>query len=123
MLPKHIQLNEREHQLRALLLDVAEYIDRSKVAKEPVILRWAGGWVRDKLLGIETHDIDVAINAMTGVSFAQHISDYCDSPNAVTKHKLGPTDIGNLHKVPRNPEKSKNLETAMKNYSGWMSIL
>ncbi|KAI9163740.1 Nucleotidyltransferase lcsQ [Paramyrothecium foliicola] len=110
---RSVTLNPREQQLRALLLDVAASIDASGSVHEPIILRWAGGWVRDKLLGVESHDIDVAINAMTGVAFAQRICDYCDTPAAVKKHSIGPDDIGNLHNVARNPDKSKHLETAM----------
>lgn len=111
-MPK-IQLNQKEQQLRLLLLDVARSIDAAGHTSEPVVLRWAGGWVRDKLLGVQSHDIDVAINAMTGVSFAQRMCDYCDTPEAVLKHQIGKNDIGNLHNVARNPDKSKHLETAM----------
>ncbi|KAI8666124.1 hypothetical protein NCS57_00836400 [Fusarium keratoplasticum] len=108
-----IQLTPREQQLRRLLLDVAKSIDEAGTAPEPIVLRWAGGWVRDKLLNIQSHDIDVAINAMTGVPFAQHMCDYCEQPDAIAKHAIGPDDIGSLHNVARNPEKSKHLETAM----------
>ncbi|KPM40086.1 hypothetical protein AK830_g6462 [Neonectria ditissima] len=108
-----VQLNPREQQLRRLLLDVASSIDETGNAGEPIVLRWAGGWVRDKLLNIESNDIDVAINAMTGVSFAQHMCDYCEKPDAIAKHGIGPDDIGSLHNVARNPDKSKHLETAM----------
>lgn len=108
-----IQLTPREQQLRRLLLDVAKSIDEAGTAPEPIVLRWAGGWVRDKLLNIQSHDIDVAINAMTGVPFAQHMCDYCEQPDAIAKHGIGPDDIGSLHNVARNPEKSKHLETAM----------
>ncbi|KAK7415240.1 CCA tRNA nucleotidyltransferase, mitochondrial [Neonectria magnoliae] len=108
-----VQLNPREQQLRRLLLDVASSIDEAGNAGEPIVLRWAGGWVRDKLLDIESNDIDVAINAMTGVPFAQHMCDYCEKPNAIVKHGIGPDDIGSLHNVARNPDKSKHLETAM----------
>ncbi|KAF7558811.1 hypothetical protein G7046_g5358 [Stylonectria norvegica] len=108
-----IRLTPREQQLRRLLLDVAKSIDEAGHAPEPLVLRWAGGWVRDRLLDIESHDIDVAINAMTGVPFAQHMCDYCERPEAIVKHEIGPDDIGNLHNVARNPEKSKHLETAM----------
>ncbi|CEI62926.1 hypothetical protein FVEN_g505 [Fusarium venenatum] len=108
-----IQLTPKEQQLRRLLLDVARSIDDSRQAPEPIVLRWAGGWVRDKLLNIQSHDIDVAINAMTGVPFAQAMCDYCEQPDAMAKHNIGPADIGSLHNVARNPEKSKHLETAM----------
>ena len=108
-----LTLTPREQQLRNLLLDVAKSIDDAGHASEPIVLRWAGGWVRDRLLNIESHDIDVAINAMTGVPFAQHMCDYCEQPEAMAKHNMVPADIGSLHNVARNPEKSKHLETAM----------
>ncbi|KAJ6443110.1 lipid transporter [Purpureocillium lavendulum] len=108
-----LQLNAREQQLRDLLLDVCRSIDAAADVSQPVTLRWAGGWVRDKLLGIESHDIDVAINAMTGVHFAQRMRDFCTTPDAVKRHAIGPRDVGNLHNVARNPDKSKHLETAM----------
>ncbi|KAF4988175.1 hypothetical protein FGRMN_9920 [Fusarium graminum] len=113
MVTTTIQLTPKEQQLRRLLLDVAKAIDDASQAPEPIVLRWAGGWVRDKLLNIQSHDIDVAINAMTGVSFAQAMCDYCERPDAMAKHNIGPADIGSLHNVARNPEKSKHLETAM----------
>ncbi|KAG9496959.1 hypothetical protein J7337_011748 [Fusarium musae] len=113
MVTTTIQLTSKEQQLRRLLLDVAKDIDESGKAPEPIVLRWAGGWVRDKLLDIQSHDIDVAINAMTGVPFAQAMCDYCERPEAMSKHSIGHADIGSLHNVARNPEKSKHLETAM----------
>jgi len=108
-----VRLSAREEQLRALLLDVCRSIDAAGDVTQPIILRWAGGWVRDKLLGIESHDIDVAINAMTGVHFAQRMCDFCTLPDAIKRHGIGPRDVGNLHNVARNPDKSKHLETAM----------
>ena len=71
-----IDLTPRENQLRQLLLDVARYIDESKEIKEKLELRFAGGWVRDKLLNIESHDIDTAINAMTGYAFSTKLQEY-----------------------------------------------
>ena len=35
------------------------------------VARVCGGWVRDKLLGLESHDVDVTINNMTGAHFAE----------------------------------------------------
>ncbi|KAK0714935.1 hypothetical protein B0H67DRAFT_579543 [Lasiosphaeris hirsuta] len=127
-----ITLNPREEQLKGLLLDVARFIDEdlspaattmsagdggrdgvaaAKVKPEPVVLRWAGGWVRDKLLGIESHDIDTAINCMTGETFALRLRAFCDTPVHRERHAIGPDDVGNLHKIARNPDKSKHLET------------
>jgi tRNA nucleotidyltransferase/poly(A) polymerase len=109
-----IKLTPKEQQLRRLLLDVAASIDRAgDVSSQPIVLRWAGGWVRDRLLGLESHDIDVAINLMTGVPFAQRLRDYCDTPEARAAHAIGDSDIGSLHNVASNPDRSKHLETAM----------
>ncbi|RWA13251.1 hypothetical protein EKO27_g1858 [Xylaria grammica] len=106
-----IVLTPKEAQLKKLLLDAAEYVSSSHPTAEPVILRWAGGWVRDKLLGVESHDIDTAINTMTGEAFALKICELCEKPEAVEKHGITSTDVGNLHKIARNPDKSKHLET------------
>lgn len=106
-----IDLTPKEAQLKELLLDAAEYVNISQPRADPVILRWAGGWVRDKLLGIESHDIDTAINIMTGEAFALKIFELCEKPETVEKHRITSDDVGNLHKIARNPDKSKHLET------------
>jgi tRNA nucleotidyltransferase (CCA-adding enzyme) len=107
-----ITLTPRESQLRNLLLDVARYIDESKEIKEKIDLRFAGGWVRDKLLNIESHDIDTAINAMTGHLFTLKLKEYLEREENLKKHSMKAEDIGSLHKILANPEKSKHLETA-----------
>ncbi|CDR98121.1 tRNA nucleotidyltransferase/poly(A) polymerase family domain containing protein, putative [Babesia bigemina] len=65
--------------------------------------RVAGGWVRDKLLKVESKDIDIALEHLTGVEF-------CNYLNAFTEKHMG------FHKtvgvVKRRPEQSKHLETA-----------
>ena len=38
-------------------------------------LRVAGGWVRDKLLGKDSDDIDIALDDMTGEEFAKLINE------------------------------------------------
>ena len=47
--------------------------DRSN---EPLVLRVAGGWVRDKLLQLQTHDVDIAVNSLTGAQAAQLVKEY-----------------------------------------------
>ncbi|KAI0154877.1 hypothetical protein GGR57DRAFT_502069 [Xylariaceae sp. FL1272] len=107
-----IELTPKEVQLKNLLLDAAKYINSSRDASEElVVLRWAGGWVRDRLLGIESHDIDTAINVMTGEAFALKICELCETSEAIKKHSISKSDIGHLHKIAKNPDKSKHLET------------
>ncbi|KAK6428310.1 CCA tRNA nucleotidyltransferase, mitochondrial, partial [Oleoguttula sp. CCFEE 5521] len=138
-----IELTDVESTLRRLLLDVAAYIDKDPPAPydeygncvnpkhlqtQPVTLRFTGGWVRDKLLGIGSHDIDIAINKMTGYQFGLRLKQYLEIPGNPEKYgldgvattdkenaKAGGSDksktVGGLHKIEANPEKSKHLET------------
>jgi len=57
-----------------------------------------GGWVRDKLLGVPSDDIDIMLSNISGEDFAK----------LVTKH-IG---IKDAHTIHSNPEKSKHLTTA-----------
>ena len=140
-----LELTEVETKLRQLLLDVAAYIDEQPTAKatavevpeslrkEKTVLRWTGGWVRDKLLEVGSHDIDLAINNMTGEHFGLKLQEYLEIPGNAEKHgliekndktdKLSSKDKAKkvapgLHKIEANPEKSKNLETATTNIMG-----
>ncbi|GAB7343287.1 hypothetical protein MBLNU457_1341t2 [Dothideomycetes sp. NU457] len=137
-----VKLTEVETTLRRLLLDVADYIESDpksfntegqaslpdELAKEKLILRFTGGWVRDTLLGVGSHDIDVSINKMTGLQFGLRMKEYLEIPGNPEKYglegvaktdsqsnKAGTTDksklVGGLHKIEANPEKSKHLET------------
>ncbi|KAF2750526.1 tRNA nucleotidyltransferase [Sporormia fimetaria CBS 119925] len=153
--PTELELSEVETKLRQLLLDVAAYIDETsgiepietavkvpeELTKEKIVLRFTGGWVRDKLLGVGSHDIDVAINKMTGEHFGLKMIEYLEIPGNAAKHGLDPREettndskteakeesakdsragekqksrkiAPGLHKIEANPEKSKNLETA-----------
>ncbi len=112
-----ISLTPQERKLRDLLLDVARYIDESKELKEQLELRFAGGWVRDKLLDIPSNDIDTAINAMTGYAFTLKMKEYLDVPENRLKH--GIENVHNLHKIAANPEKSKHLETVTTKILGY----
>ena len=97
-------LTQQESQIRDVLLETAEFIGKYQDKPE---LRFAGGWVRDKLLGLESDDIDVCINNMTGRAFAEKMQEY------VSVHCPDNTKIlGAMGVIPENPEKSKHLETA-----------
>ncbi|SMQ54264.1 unnamed protein product [Zymoseptoria tritici ST99CH_3D7] len=137
-----LELTPVEQTLTRLLLDVSHHIDEhpstpqteshvelpAELANEKIVLRYTGGWVRDKLLGVPSHDIDVAINKMTGFQFGLRMKQYLEIPGNLEKYgleslaandkqslKAGTTDksktVGGLHKIEANPEKSKHLET------------
>ena len=98
-----IQKSPTENKIFSLLLDVVK-------AKTPdTILRVAGGWVRDKLLGKECHDIDISLNNMSGEQFANLVKDYMDEHGIHTKE---------VSVVKANPDQSKHLATAMINIFG-----
>ncbi|CAH1447661.1 unnamed protein product [Lactuca virosa] len=66
-------------------------------------LRVAGGWVRDKLLGQECNDIDIAIDNMLGHDFCMKVNEYLASTGEERKEFI---------EIRSNPDKSKHLETA-----------
>ena len=105
---RQITLTEQESTLRRLLLDVSDYIG-SKNGRSKPNLRFTGGWVRDKLLGISSIDIDIGIDNLTGEDFGNLMKEYLKSPKSNTKY--GPGMLGSLAKILANPEKSKHLET------------
>jgi hypothetical protein len=73
-------------------------------------LRVAGGWVRDTLLCIPSHDIDMTVETppgvpelITGEKFAASLRDYQASLNI---------PVHSLSVIKTNPDKSKHIETA-----------
>ena len=107
---RNIKLTEREATLRQLLLDVSSYSVTVGSHHQRPELRFAGGWVRDKLLGLLSKDIDVAISNMTGSEFGFLMKQYVELPEA--RGKYDNDILGRLAKIEANPEKSKHLETA-----------
>ncbi|BGP53484.1 CCA tRNA nucleotidyltransferase, mitochondrial [Rhodotorula sphaerocarpa] len=121
-----IELTPDETRLVHLLTECANWVDQnpSRVdalrlkdddgtwigkerGDEPVELRIAGGWVRDKLLGRQSDDIDVSTSPdpITGLKFAMLFEQYLES--------IGQRDLmGRLTKIEAKPEQSKHLETA-----------
>ncbi|KKK19156.1 hypothetical protein ARAM_001398 [Aspergillus rambellii] len=120
--PPTLELTPLENTLKTLLLDVAHYIRENEIAQgrkdaPETVLRFTGGWVRDKLLGVDSHDIDVGINTMTGYQFGLKLKEYLDKPKNLDKYRRNHENGGlkeaiiSLHKIEANPEKSKHLET------------
>jgi tRNA nucleotidyltransferase/poly(A) polymerase len=97
---QEIQLDQQEARIFDLLKAVKAGMG---LATE---FRVAGGWVRDKMLGLESDDIDIAVSNMTGADIVRAIKEYGQSHPEV-KNAIGGTYI-----VDQNIEKSKHLETA-----------
>mmetsp|Transcript_20492 Transcript_20492/g.28744 ORF Transcript_20492/g.28744 Transcript_20492/m.28744 type:complete len:568 (-) Transcript_20492:92-1795(-) len=94
---QQISLTPVEKKIFTFLLEVVHK------NKSGTTLRAAGGWVRDKILGQQSEDIDIALDNMMGKEFA----------TLVNKHLI---DIGeaphNIGVIAAHPEQSKHLETA-----------
>lgn len=104
-----IQLTVEEEKLSTLLLDVSEYAGTKEDLTQPQ-LRFAGGWVRDKLLGSNSQDIDIAVDNMTGLKFAQLLKEFVtESPK---RHDYDGKTLSRVSEIPARPEQSKHLETA-----------
>jgi tRNA nucleotidyltransferase/poly(A) polymerase len=94
---KIININENEKILFDKLRNCAE--------EHKVILRVAGGWVRDKILDLANDDIDIAVDVMTGNVFSEYLFNYINELN--NGWKCSQPNI-----IDEDAEKSKNLETA-----------
>jgi len=66
-----------ESNLQQSVLEEEAAVARQK-KKRRLNIRVAGGWVRDKLLGLESDDIDVALDDASGVQFAHMVRDYLE---------------------------------------------
>ena len=80
--------------------------------KKSVQIRVAGGWVRDKLLGLTTHDVDVALDTCTGVEFAHAVKEYITDFEQDKADDRKEKKCGKIGVIAANPAQSKHLETA-----------
>ncbi|CAD8092864.1 unnamed protein product [Paramecium primaurelia] len=94
---KRIKITDKENQIFNTIM---QFRDETNTQS---ILRVAGGWVRDKLMGNESHDIDITIDNMSGEQFVIKMKEYFESKN-IKVSGFGVTKL--------NPEQSKHLETA-----------
>ncbi len=69
--------------------------------------RVAGGWVRDKLLGRESKDIDITVEGMKGVQFAAYLKQ-----SAISRYGPQQDIIGTIKDTEARPEQIKNLAVA-----------
>lgn len=99
---RKVKLTPVESEICGLVKDFCTHYNRDNLGQEPLVARITGGWVRDKLLGNSSNDLDIAINNMTGEQFAEKLTAY------LQEHGL---ETHSLHKIDKNPSKSKHLET------------
>ncbi|TBU26378.1 hypothetical protein BD311DRAFT_762796 [Dichomitus squalens] len=97
-----VQLTAEEDELCTLLDQCTHNMKEAEGIE--TTCRIAGGWVRDKLLGSECNDIDIALENMMGVSFAERFVDFCRTTRDLP--------VKNIAKIESNPDQSKHLETA-----------
>jgi tRNA nucleotidyltransferase/poly(A) polymerase len=95
---QQVVLSTSEAELFQIFLGTLQFKNR-----ETTTLRVAGGWVRDKLLGRSSDDIDIAIDDQTGVEFATSVNEYLESINIPSNR---------LAVIMANPDQSKHMETA-----------
>lgn len=100
----YLTLTSQERQLFDLLKSVvSEYCPGAE-------LRVAGGWVRDKILGLGSDDVDISTDIISGAAFCQHLEAYL---------RVHPISTSESSKKPSvsvtklNPQQSKHLETAI----------
>ncbi|GAB9464705.1 hypothetical protein Gpo141_00002132 [Globisporangium polare] len=109
-LVERISLTAQEQELFEFLLDV----ERQYACT--CVLRVAGGWVRDKLLGRYSDDVDIVLDTLKGKQFADLINTYERDHG----HKQHPVGV-----IKANPEQSKHLETATMQLGaiGWVDFV
>ncbi len=138
-----IQLTEWEERLFKTLVDAAIAYENNELVmngdvtiempklspSKPIEIRIAGGWVRDKIMKQESHDVDIALDSMSGHQFATIVQQYLirqmekdvvpdDTPAAEEtgggkkkKKKVG-SKKPKIAVIAANPSQSKHLETA-----------
>ena len=79
--PLNMDLHERITAAEQQLFDMLTSTVQER--KLTVVLRCAGGWVRDNLLGLGSNDIDIAVEGMSGTGFANQVEAY------LREHGLG----------------------------------
>jgi tRNA nucleotidyltransferase (CCA-adding enzyme) len=102
-----LELDADEQHLFESILKACKALHDGKVdgfGPQKLQVRVAGGWVRDKILGLQTHDVDIALDACTGVEFANALKKYMQ--------EFEEEKIGKIGVIAANPAQSKHLETA-----------
>jgi len=86
--------------LSPLEAKIFKLIDEVRKKRTPsTVVRVAGGWTRDKLLGQPSDDIDFMVDNISGAQFANLVAEELKLEKAP-------------HVIQENPEKTKNIEAA-----------
>ncbi|KAH7929375.1 hypothetical protein BV22DRAFT_1002853 [Leucogyrophana mollusca] len=99
-----IELTDAENHLCTLLDECTTYLKEEHGIT--TACRINGGWVRDKLLGSQSNDIDISLTDMMGAPFAEHFVSFLSE-----RDHLGDSEV-KIAKIGSNPDQSKHLETA-----------
>ncbi|KAI3615481.1 trna nucleotidyltransferase [Moniliophthora roreri] len=97
----NVELTEVEEKICVLLDRCKKHLETEKGIHTEC--RIAGGWVRDKLLGSQSNDLDVALSNIMGFAFAEHLAEFAKNEGM---------EVGSIGKIAQNPDQSKHLETA-----------
>lgn len=122
--PVRITLLPAEEVLRELLLDCRDDIlSQSPDARPHLDMYIVGGWVRDRLLGLASSDIDIALSSMTGIQFSRALNPFAAAHRSRYQQRGGGGgELGvdraaakpaRFSEVPQNPAMSKKLDTAV----------
>lgn len=92
---------------------------------KPIEVRIAGGWVRDKIMKQASHDVDIALDSMSGHQFAILVQQYLiykqdlekqseaqEQTRTQTDGRKSKSKKPRIAVIAANPSQSKHLETA-----------
>jgi tRNA nucleotidyltransferase (CCA-adding enzyme) len=91
--------------------DNPEIIKDLPLITKPIEIRIAGGWVRDKIVKKSSHDVDIALDSLSGHQFAIIIQQYLIHQQTISKSQTNGKKI-KIAVIAANPSQSKHLETA-----------
>mmetsp|Transcript_25631 Transcript_25631/g.39710 ORF Transcript_25631/g.39710 Transcript_25631/m.39710 type:complete len:532 (+) Transcript_25631:274-1869(+) len=113
-LTRNIKLNQSEDKLLSTLQFIANKYPVESLSSSKTTVRCAGGWVRDKLLGLQSDDIDIVLNNCSGVDFARRVHDHFSANNGKRSEFCSSIGI-----IASNPSKGKHLQTATMRVMGY----
>lgn len=111
-LSDQITINDKEQELFDFLLHT---VDK---AETQTVMRIAGGWVRDKLMGLAADDIDISLDNMTGEEFGALVKEQITNSGTKVDAKKRKT-TPKISVIGVRPELGKFVETATVNCQGF----